>query len=45
MQSLDISNKADRTLTAKIYIERILNQLLIDYQNTQLEREKIALMN
>ena len=45
MQNLDVSNKADNTLTAKAYIEQILNQLLIDYQNTQLEREKIALMN
>jgi hypothetical protein len=43
MQDLDIFNKADNTLTAKAYIEQILNQLLIDYQNTQLEREKIAL--
>ena len=42
MQSLDISNKADRTLTAKIYIERILNQLLIDYQNNQQERAKMS---
>ena len=43
MQNLDISNKADNNLTAKAYIEQILNQLLIDYQNIRLEREKIAL--
>lgn len=43
MQHLDISHKSDNTLTAKVYIEHILNQLLIDYQNTQPEREKIAL--
>jgi hypothetical protein len=43
MQNLDISNKADTAITAKSYIEQILNQLLIDYQNTQLERGKIAL--
>jgi conjugal transfer/entry exclusion protein len=42
MQDLDIFNKADNTLTAKAYIEQILNQLLMDYQNTQREREKIA---
>jgi hypothetical protein len=43
MQHLDISHKSDNILTAKVYIEQILNQLLIDYQNTRLEREKIAL--
>lgn len=42
MQHLDISHKSDNTLTAKAYIEQILNQLLMDYQNTQREREKIA---
>lgn len=43
MQHLDISHKSDNILTAKVYIKQILNQLLIDYQNTQPEREKIAL--
>ncbi|WP_287310962.1 hypothetical protein [Moorena sp. SIO1G6] len=41
MPNLDISNKADNTITAKGYIEQILNQLLIDYQATQAERIKI----
>ncbi|EGJ32640.1 MULTISPECIES: hypothetical protein [Moorena] len=41
MPNLDISNKADNTITAKGYIEQILNQLLIDYQATQAERVKI----
>ena len=43
MQNLDSSNKTDNTITAKGYIEQVLNQLLIDYQNTQRERVKIAL--
>ncbi len=43
MSNLEIANKADHILTAETYIEQILNQLLIKYQNTQLEREKIAL--
>ncbi|WP_287265549.1 hypothetical protein [Moorena sp. SIO3A2] len=42
MPNLDISNKADNTITAKGYIEQILNQLLIDYQATQAERVKIS---
>ncbi|NEO80508.1 MAG: hypothetical protein F6K56_02860 [Moorea sp. SIO3G5] len=42
MPNLDISNKADHTITAKGYIEQILNQLLIDYQATQGERAKIS---
>ncbi|WP_293066815.1 MULTISPECIES: hypothetical protein [unclassified Moorena] len=42
MPNLDISNKADNTITAKGYIEQILNQLLIDYQATQGERAKIS---
>ncbi|WP_287257094.1 hypothetical protein [Moorena sp. SIO4E2] len=41
MPNLDISNKADNTITAKGYIEQISNQLLIDYQATQAERIKI----
>jgi hypothetical protein len=43
MQNLDTFTKANNTLTAKAYIKQILNQLLIDYQNNQPEREKIAL--
>jgi hypothetical protein len=43
MQNLDISNNSNNVRTAQSYIEQILNQLLIDYQNTQLEREKIAI--
>ena len=42
MQDLDIVNKFDKTLIVKEYIGKILNKLLIDYQNTQLERIKIA---
>ncbi|WP_424102212.1 hypothetical protein [Moorena producens] len=42
MPNLDISNKADNTITAKGYIEQILNQLLIDYQATHGERVKIS---
>ena len=42
MQNLDISHKADNSLTAKAYIERTLNQLLIDYQNNQQERARIT---
>jgi len=43
MQNLDISNNSHNVRTAQSYIEQILNQLLIDYQNTQLEREQIAI--
>lgn len=42
MQNLDITNQSNLILTARTYIEQILNQLLIDYQNTQSEREQIA---
>ncbi|AOX02636.1 hypothetical protein BJP34_27185 [Moorena producens PAL-8-15-08-1] len=42
MPNLDISNKADNTITAKAYIEQILNQLLIDYQATHGERVEIS---
>ncbi|MGK7897990.1 MAG: hypothetical protein AB4372_31320, partial [Xenococcus sp. (in: cyanobacteria)] len=42
MQNVDISHKADNSLIAKAYIERILNQLLIDYQNNQQERARIT---
>ncbi|NEP13963.1 MAG: hypothetical protein F6K14_27925 [Symploca sp. SIO2C1] len=43
MPNLEIANKADHLITAETYIQQILNQLLIKYQNTQLEREKISL--
>lgn len=43
MHNLDSSNKADNILMNKGYIEQILNQLLIDYQNTQQERLKLSL--
>ncbi|NER52490.1 MAG: hypothetical protein F6J92_38800 [Symploca sp. SIO1A3] len=43
MQNLEAANQVLHVLTAKAYIEQVLNQLLLDYQNTQLEREKIAL--
>ncbi|NET55776.1 MAG: hypothetical protein F6K47_06300 [Symploca sp. SIO2E6] len=43
MYNLETANQFPHILTAKTYIEQVLNQLLLDYQNTQLEREKIAL--
>ena len=43
MQNVDIPKKDLNITTALAYIEKILNQLLKDYQNTKLEREKIAL--
>ena len=43
MQNVDVPKKALNITTALAYIEKILNQLLKDYQNTKLEREKIAL--
>jgi len=43
MQNLDVSKKDLNITTALAYIEKILNQLLKDYQNTKLERERIAL--
>jgi hypothetical protein len=42
MQNLELANQTNPIITATAYIEQILNQLLIDYQNTQPEREKIA---
>lgn len=42
MQNLDIVNKVDKTITVKGYIEKILDKVLLDYQNTQSERVKIA---
>jgi len=43
MQNVDVPKKALNITTAQAYIEKILTQLLKDYQNTKLEREKIAL--
>lgn len=43
MQNLELANQTNQILTAQTYIKQILNQLLIDYQNTQLERKQIAL--
>ncbi|MFM7885097.1 MAG: hypothetical protein ACKPCM_00025 [Pseudanabaena sp.] len=43
MQNLDASKKNLNITTALAYIEKILNQLLKDYQNTKLERERIAI--
>ncbi|MFO0213537.1 MAG: hypothetical protein ACK53E_22730 [Pseudanabaena sp.] len=43
MQNLDIPKKDLNITTALAYIEKILNQLLKDYQNTKLERERIAI--
>lgn len=43
MQNLDVSKKDLNITTALAYIEKILNQLLKDYQNTKLERERIAI--
>jgi hypothetical protein len=43
MQNVDVQKKDINITTALAYIEKILNQLLKDYQNTKLEREKIAL--
>ncbi len=42
MYNLESSDKTDTILLNKTYIEKILNQLLIDYQKTQEERVKIA---
>ena len=42
MQKLNISNKIHHPLTSKAYIEQILNQLLIDYQNCRQERTRMA---
>lgn len=43
MQNLDVSKKDLNITMARAYIEKILNQLLKDYQNTKLERERIAI--
>ncbi|MGH2413747.1 MAG: hypothetical protein ACRDEA_08655 [Microcystaceae cyanobacterium] len=43
MQNLEIKPKDDNTKLAKDYIERVLKQLLIDYQQTKEERHQIAL--
>jgi hypothetical protein len=43
MQNVDVQKKDINITTALAYIEKILNQLLKDYQSTKLEREKIAL--
>jgi hypothetical protein len=43
MQNIDAPKKDINNTTAQAYIEKTLNQLLKDYQNTKLEREKIAL--
>ncbi|MCA6597546.1 MAG: hypothetical protein IM539_14885 [Pseudanabaena sp. M046S1SP1A06QC] len=43
MQNLDVSKKDLNITMALAYIEKILNQLLKDYQNTKLERERIAI--
>jgi hypothetical protein len=43
MQNVDVQKKELNITTALAYIEKILNQLLKDYQSTKLEREKIAL--
>ena len=43
MQNVDVPKKALNITTAQAYIEKILNQLLKDYQNTKLERERIAI--
>ena len=42
MPNLDVSPQADHLLTAKAYLKQVLNQLLIDYQNNQPERAKMA---
>lgn len=43
MRNTDIQKKDLNITAALAYIEKILNQLLKDYQNTKLEREKISL--
>jgi hypothetical protein len=43
MQNIDAPKKDINITTALAYIEKILNQLLKDYQNTKSERERIAL--
>jgi len=43
MQNVDVQKKDINITTALAYIEKILNQLLKDYQNTKLERERIAI--
>lgn len=43
MQNVDVPKKDINITTALAYIEKILNQLLKDYQNAKPEREKIAL--
>ncbi|ACK65163.1 hypothetical protein PCC8801_1089 [Rippkaea orientalis PCC 8801] len=41
-QNLDIIKQGNPILTARVYIKQILDQLLIDYQTTQDEREKLS---
>jgi hypothetical protein len=43
MQNIDAPKKDINNTTAQAYIEKILNQLLKEYQNTKSERERIAL--
>lgn len=40
MHNIDVQKKDLNITTAQDYIEKILKQLLKDYQNTKLEREK-----
>ncbi|MBC6421561.1 MAG: hypothetical protein GDA43_05050 [Hormoscilla sp. SP5CHS1] len=41
MQNLNVKDKAVNAKTAKEYLERVLNQLLTDYQTTSSEREQL----
>jgi len=42
MDNLEVKDKARNAKTAKEYLERVLNQLLTDYQTTSSEREQLA---
>ena len=42
MQNLNVKDKARNAKTANSYLERVLNQLLTDYQTTSSEREQLA---
>ncbi len=42
MQNLELSNKSRNTKTAKEHIERVFQQLVPDYQQTQPERHQLA---
>ncbi len=43
MQNLTTSNNPKGSQTAKKYIDKVLQQLLIDYKNTREERRKISI--